>query len=126
MSNYKEVLAKEILARAERIPYNPEWTLLEQNQIHAAKDLAKYVLDSSTSYVAPEWEGLLNAFDFPTNSLALVIQFDDGSECKFFYAFYRREGDRLVVYTEHCGYHSFHGNTEVVIGLDRTAECKDG
>ena len=38
-------LAKEILERAERIPYNPKWTLLEQNQIHAAKALAKEVLE---------------------------------------------------------------------------------
>jgi len=37
--------AKEILARAERISYNPKWTLLEQNQIHAAKELAKAILE---------------------------------------------------------------------------------
>ena len=42
--NYSLEIAKEILARAERIPYNPEWTLLEQNQIHAAKALAEEVL----------------------------------------------------------------------------------
>lgn len=38
--------AKEVLERAERIPYNPEWTLLEQNQLHAAKDLAKVILEA--------------------------------------------------------------------------------
>ena len=44
--NYKLEIAKEILARAERIPYNPEWTLLEQNQLQAAQDLAKEVLET--------------------------------------------------------------------------------
>lgn len=43
MSDIK-VKAKEVLERAERIPYNSEWTLLEQNQLQAAKDLAKAVL----------------------------------------------------------------------------------
>jgi hypothetical protein len=52
----------------------------------------------------PEWNGLVDLADFAADDDYLVIQFDDGSECKFFYAFYRREGDRLVVYTEHCGY----------------------
>ena len=45
MNKYKIAKAKEILERAERIPYNPKWTLLEQNQLHAAKDLAKAVLE---------------------------------------------------------------------------------
>jgi hypothetical protein len=36
--------ANEILERADRIPYNPNWTLSEQNQIHAARELAKAAL----------------------------------------------------------------------------------
>jgi len=73
----------------------------------------------------PEWEGLLDAGDFPTDP-TLVFQFEDGSECKFFHAFYRNEGDRLVVYTEHCGYHSFPGAKwiNVVTGTDRTTEIR--
>jgi hypothetical protein len=73
----------------------------------------------------PEWDGLVDLFDFAGDDDYLVIQFDDGSECKFFYAFYRLEGDRLVVYTEHCGYHSFHSSTDVIKGVDKTAEYRD-
>ena len=36
--------AKEILERAKEIPYNPKWTLLEQNQLSEAKELARAVL----------------------------------------------------------------------------------
>lgn len=39
--------AREILERAERIPYNPKWTLLEQNQLQAAEDLAKAILEKN-------------------------------------------------------------------------------
>ena len=35
--------AREIMERAARIPYNPNWTLLEQNQLHAAKELAELI-----------------------------------------------------------------------------------
>lgn len=44
-SQHKFDKSREILERAERIPYNPEWTLLEQNQLQAAKDLAEAVLE---------------------------------------------------------------------------------
>lgn len=44
MDEYIFVKAREIIERDERISYNSEWTLLEQNQLQAAKDLAKMVL----------------------------------------------------------------------------------
>ena len=72
----------------------------------------------------PEWNGLVDVYDFSDDDY-LVIQFEDGSECKFFDAFYRREEDRLVVYTEHCGYHSFHSGAKVIKGLDRSEETRD-
>ena len=43
-NDYLVTKAKEVLARAERILYNPNWTLLEQNQLQAAVDLAKTIL----------------------------------------------------------------------------------
>jgi len=44
MINFKNTKAEEIIERADRIVYNPNWTLLEQNQLHAAVELAKLVL----------------------------------------------------------------------------------
>jgi hypothetical protein len=55
----------------------------------------------------PEWSGSLSAGDFPCDPV--IIRFEDGSLCSFEYAFYRVEGQYSVVYTEHCGYHSFYG-----------------
>lgn len=78
----------------------------------------------------PEWDGQLSAKDFPRAGVTypVEIQFDDGSKCKFNYAFYRREGDgldpRVVVYTEHCGYHSFYHCITLITGKDRTEDKK--
>ena len=77
------------------------------------------------SFYGPEplWNGLLRVDDFQSDD-PVVVQFEDGSECKFYNAFYRRENNRIVVYTEHCGYHSFHQSATVITGLDRTQDKK--
>jgi len=55
----------------------------------------------------PEWVGPLRCGDFPSDG-PVILSFDDGSICSFQYAFFRKEGEHtMVVYTEHCGYHSF-------------------
>ena len=66
----------------------------------------------------PEWTGKLSVRDFP--SISTHLQWEDGSKCVFQYAFYRYENDRLVVYSEHCGYHSFHKSVLVLGGKDKT------
>lgn len=53
----------------------------------------------------PALWGQLGAKHFP--STPVTIKFEDGSYCKFEQSFFCMEGDRYVVYTEHCGYHSF-------------------
>lgn len=78
----------------------------------------------------PQWNGLLGAGDFPRDD-PVIVNFEDGSLCSFRYAFYRREKgeplgrssvvpERLVVYTEHCGYHSFPAHATPVVGADYT------
>ena len=47
----------------------------------------------------------LSAYDFPDQSLK--IEFPDGSQAKFEYAFAIELGKELGVFTEHCGYHIF-------------------
>lgn len=53
----------------------------------------------------PELLGYLTVYDFGATSVE--IKFEDGSNIFFKYAFYRRENDFIVVYTEHCDYHIF-------------------
>ena len=79
-----------------------------------------------SNYVAwqPEWAGKIDAKDFTRKSVCIL--FDDNSRCDFEFAFYRHEGDWLVVYTEHCGYPCFPKNSYIELdGLDRTKENKD-
>lgn len=52
----------------------------------------------------PELAGTLKAGDFDGE---VILTFEDGSLVHFQYAFARQEGEFLVVYTEHCGYHAF-------------------
>jgi len=53
----------------------------------------------------PELAGTLSVYDFPQDQV--VITFEDGSQCKFEYAFFRKENGWYAVYTEHCGYYMF-------------------
>lgn len=52
----------------------------------------------------PELEGMLTAYDFEGG---VAVTFEDGSHVSFNHAFARFEGDDLVIYTEHNGYHVF-------------------
>jgi hypothetical protein len=57
----------------------------------------------------------LNAGDFSVRN-AVEIKFDDGSHATFRYAFFVQNDQtrRVVVFTEHCGYHEFHsGGLEI-------------
>ncbi len=54
----------------------------------------------------------LSARDFPIQQ-SVHLKFDDGSHATFRYAFAVEDKARnlLLVVTEHCGYHVFHGST---------------
>jgi hypothetical protein len=56
----------------------------------------------------PELAGRLDAFSFPDrDDGTVVLTFEDGSVVVFQHAFTCMEGEWVVVYTEHCGYHAF-------------------
>lgn len=63
----------------------------------------------------------LTAYDFEDEHV--TVRFEDGSYLRFEYAFYMYADGALEVYTEHCGYHKFsnQGNVVHVTGVDRTA-----
>jgi hypothetical protein len=68
----------------------------------------------------PELAEKLTAHDFHSDDLVMV-DFEDNSRCDFKHAFFRREGKYVVVYTEHCGYHSFYDNSiTFLFGMDKT------
>lgn len=48
----------------------------------------------------------LKESDFPDTSIH--IRFQDEGTVRIRNAFYQREGERVVVYSKSCGYHSFH------------------
>lgn len=66
----------------------------------------------------PELLGRLTAEDFPQQPVH--VTFADNSIVRLRYAFYRREGEWLAVYSEHCGYHMFPmASVETVKGMVR-------
>lgn len=76
------------------------------------------------SFPKPELEGSLTVKDFPHEASVTVV-LSDGSTCRFRNAFYHREGEWVVVYTEHVGYHPFRFNTiSAIKGHVRTVEDK--
>lgn len=52
-------------------------------------------------------DGKLSAYDF--DGSVVLLNFEDGSNARFNYAFYVLDSDRneLAVFTEHCGYHVY-------------------
>ena len=44
--------------------------------------------------------------DFPDNG-GVAICFKDGSSCEFDHAFVYEKDSKIIVFTEHCGYHEF-------------------
>ncbi len=61
-------------------------------------------------------------FDLKQFSSNVSIQFEDGSNCFFRYAFLVQDSDRgeIAVFTEHCGYFVFQ-----MRGLEHWATLKD-
>lgn len=68
----------------------------------------------------PKLLGHLMVWDFD-HKPPVVVRFDDEvSELKFFDAFYTRESEYTVIYTEHYGYHVFLTNSiESISGTER-------
>jgi hypothetical protein len=62
---------------------------------------------------SPELYGSLSAGDFDSEDI-VYVEFEDGSSCRFLYAFWRREAEWKVVYTEHCGYHVFRDTVKIL------------
>jgi hypothetical protein len=50
----------------------------------------------------PELAGTLWMYHFPPTPVTIL--WEDGSHATWEHAFWRREADFVVVYTEHCGY----------------------
>ena len=63
----------------------------------------------------------LTVVDFPQQPVH--VTFADNSIVRLRNAFYRREGEWLAVYSEHCGYHMFPmPSVETVKGMARVTE----
>ena len=55
----------------------------------------------------PKLYGSLTAHDFEYGTVEIRFKYGEGS-CIFRSAFFCTEDDFYVVYTEHCGYHTFY------------------
>jgi hypothetical protein len=62
----------------------------------------------------PELQGHLTANDFGEGHVTIWTA-DGEATCRFCCAFYREEGDFIVVYTEHAGYFVFFKDAEMEI-----------
>lgn len=59
-----------------------------------------------TYFPEPKLLGVVRAEDFPKDA-SVTVSLVDGSVCRFRNAFYHREDDWFVVYSERGGYHAF-------------------
>jgi hypothetical protein len=93
---------------SQRSVLNEERVLMKQTDLpHRWKEKIEQFTDEK---YGPDYKyrGSLSAYDFP-NTSAVQIQFGDGSEVNFRFAFFIKATElrEVAVFTEHCGYHVF-------------------
>lgn len=75
----------------------------------------------------PELFGCLSTYDFNNAGLVGVFLNDDEGFCLFNSAFWREEGEYIVVYTEHSGYHTFNKvSVRVIYGPQQRDVAQSG